>query len=156
MHIQSELRVVLLPSTCPFQQVPGLFIPACCSSSVNLSTAFCFSMASSVTEGATFKKARRIYHCCQVDLKKKKKKIIMIIKKIPNPNSPSWVCDSFSTLNECWIWTASELFLPFTQHSNNAGLREKSQLLSPKAHRHIVSNAIYTARHGLQNGLHFY
>lgn len=72
MHIQSELRVVLLPSTCPFQQVPGLLIPARCSSSVNLSTAFCFSMASSVTEGATFKKAGRIYHCCQVDLKKNK------------------------------------------------------------------------------------
>lgn len=85
MHIQSELRVVLLPSTCPFQQVPGLFIPARCSSSVNLSTAFCFSMASSVTEGATFKKARRIYHCCQVDLKKKKNNNNNDNKKNPKP-----------------------------------------------------------------------
>ena len=61
MYIPSELKVVLLPSRHLFQQVPGLFISICCSSSVNPSIAFCFSMASPAGEGATVKNARRIY-----------------------------------------------------------------------------------------------
>jgi len=70
MYIPSELKVVLLPSRHLFQQVPGLFISICCSSSVNPSTAFCLSMVSPGREGTTFKNIRRIYPDMQVDHRK--------------------------------------------------------------------------------------
>lgn len=84
MYIPSELKVVLLPSRHLFHQVPGLFISICCSSSVNPSTAFCFSVAPPVREGATFKNARKIYPWHAGGSQKIK----------PNTSNPGLVCNS--------------------------------------------------------------
>ena len=98
MYIQSELKVVLLPSTHLFQQVPGLFISIGCSSSVNPGTAFCFSTASPVREGATVRHARRIYPWSAG----------RSLQKQQQQQNPSLACGSLWTLNMCiWVWTAS-------------------------------------------------